>query len=367
MIAAMLGAIMPTFSLTVKQNSNVALAQAIGLMVASLSAGPIIDRHGKKAALLPALALIAITLYTLPHAAGYKQIALCFLALGFGGGMIVNAANALASDINKQRRGSTLNFLNLFFGLGLMAAPFLLANFLDDNAVKLCYLEAVLATVVLFVQIATPMPPPTASQGFNPAEAIQVLRRPELWLFALFLFLYVACEVGVSNWLATYLITRGIPKTTALNILSLGFALGLLIGRVAVSGILMKVRPATVTLACSVLMTIATYLMLQTSDPNLAAIAVFCAGLAMAPVFPTTLAMIGDAFPVLTATAMGVAITFGWIGLAASSPIIGAIAGSNSENLGTALHLFPIASAAMILVSLAVRPMLRRPTTPRIP
>ncbi len=358
MIAAMLGTIMPTFHLTMEQNGNVALAQAIGLVIASLSTGPIIDNRGKKTALVTGLAIISAGLYALPNAVGYNQIMLCLFALGFGGGVIVTAANALVSDINEERRASTLNFLNLFFGLGGLATPLAAANLLKGDAVKLCYVAAILATITLLVHASITMPPPVGRRGFNGAEAGQVLRRPALWLLALFLFLYVGCEVGVWNWLATYLISRGINETTALNILSLGFALGLLLGRVVVSAILIKISAPTVTLAASALMAITTYLMLETSDPTIAWIAVFCAGLAMAPVFPTTLAIVGDAFPVMTATAMGIVITFGWIGLAASSRTIGAIAGSGSSNLKTALLILPAASILMIVVNLAVRPML---------
>ena len=54
----------------------------------------------------------------------------------------------------------------------------------------------------------------------------------------------------------------------------------------------------------------------------------------MAPVFPTTLAIVGDVFPVMTATAMGIVITFGWLGLAVSSPVIGAVAGGGFGQSG---------------------------------
>jgi MFS family permease len=79
----------------------------------------------------------------------------------------------------------------------------------------------------------------------------------------------------------------------------------------------------------------------------------------MAPVFPTTLAMVGGAFPKATGTAMGIVITSGWIGYAISSPIIGAIAGDDPKRLQTALLLFPAASVLMIFVVMAVRPMLK--------
>jgi len=146
-------------------------------------------------------------------------------------------------------------------------------------------------------------------------------------------------------------------RTTALNILSLGFALGLLIGRLVASRILVNISAFQVTLGASVAMAIATFAMLETGSPSGAWVAVFCAGMAMAPMFPTTLALVGDAFPRMTATAMGIVITCGWVGLAVSSPIIGNVA--NSSSLHVALFLLPGFSVAMILVNLALRPALK--------
>jgi MFS family permease len=80
----------------------------------------------------------------------------------------------------------------------------------------------------------------------------------------------------------------------------------------------------------------------------------------MAPVFPTTLAIVGDVFPRATATAMGIAITSGWIGLMVSSKIIGGIAGSDPTRLKTALLVIPIFSVLMIVVNLILRPLLKR-------
>ena len=118
-IAAMLGTLMPTFTfLSMEQKGTVALAQAIGLIIASVSVGPLIDNKGKKTGLLLGLAMIAVALWSLPSAGAYGPILGLLLLLGLGGGIIVTAANALVSDINPASRGSVLNFLNLFFGLG---------------------------------------------------------------------------------------------------------------------------------------------------------------------------------------------------------------------------------------------------------
>src|SRR6185436_9917475 len=116
-----------------------------------------------------------------------------------------------------------------------------------------------------------------------------------------------------------------------------------------------------VTLAAAILMAGTSYAMLQTSDATTAGVLVILGGIAMAPVFPTTLAMVGDAFPRMTATAMGIVITSGWIGLAVSSKIIGGIAGDDPKRLQTALLILPAFSVVMILVNLAILPMLRKP------
>jgi fucose permease len=165
--------------------------------------------------------------------------------------------------------------------------------------------------------------------------------------------------VGVWNWLPRHLIAQGIPESRALNILSLGFALGLLVGRVGVSQILIRVPAVTVTLAASIAMAVTTFLMLRTSKPFTAAVLVFIAGVAMAPVFPTTLAIVGTAFPRMSGTAIGFVITCGWAGLAVSSRLIGAIAGDDPARLKRALLLIPGASVLMVGVNLAIWSSLR--------
>jgi fucose permease len=359
MIAAMLGTILPDlssrFKLSPKQNGTIAFCQALGLILASVAVGPLIDNQGKKIGMVLGLSLITIALALLPRANGFGSTATYLFLLGIGGGIIVTAANLLASDVTPEHRGTTLNLLNLFFGLGGLATPFISANLLSRNSTRLCYLVAGLTAATLMVNIAAPMPAPSGGNGFVFAEAGKVVGRPELWLLALFLFLYVASEVGVWNWLVQHLVAQGIPESRALNVLSLGFALGLLLGRVGVSRVLISVPPLTVTLAASILMLITTYLMLQTKDPKVAWILVFLAGVAMAPVFPTTLAIVGDRFPIMTATATGIVITSGWIGLAVSSRIIGSIAGGDPKRLRKALLVLPGAAAIMIIVNLVLQ------------
>lgn len=355
MMASMLGTLMPGFHLTPSQNGAIALAQALGLMIASILAGPLIDNRGKRAGLMIGLVLIILSLVGLPMASGWHTVMALMFLFGLGGGTIVTGSNTLVSDLGEEKRGSMLNFAHLFFGLGGLLTPLIAANLLNGNAAHLCYLVTALAVFTLVFDLSTAMPAPTHERGFRWAEVGALPGKPVLFLLSLFVFLYVACEVGFWNWLPKELIAQGIDKNTALNILSLGFALGMIGGRLLASRILLRFRASTVSLVCAALMIGTTWWSLVSTHAGVAWMAVFLAGVAMGPVFPSAMAMTGDAFPKMTATCIGVVVTAGWVGTAVSSWVIGALAGNDDHRLPKALLLIPAFAVLMVLTGLMLR------------
>ncbi|MBZ5728621.1 MAG: MFS transporter [Acidobacteriia bacterium] len=358
-IAALLGTILPDlsqrFSLTPKQNGTIALFQAVGLMVGSFSVGPLMDVEGKKVGMLVGLALVAVALFLLRSAGGYRPVVVAMLLLGMGGGVMVAATNSLNADINPANPAVIANWLNLFFGLGGMVTPLVSAKLFQANPRKLTLFAGTLAILAFLASVAAPFKAASGTVSFRFSAVAVLLSDVRLLVLALMLFLYVACEVGVWNWLVRHLIAQGVPEGKALTILSLGFALGLLIGRIGAAQILQQVDSKTVLLGAAGLMAIATFAMLQSSSPAMAQALVFLAGLAMAPVFPTALGVVGVKFTGDTAaTAIGIAVTAGWFGLAVSSRIIGGIAGTDPKRLRKALLLIPAASLVMFVVGLTL-------------
>lgn len=363
MIAAMLGTILPDlserFGLTPAQNGTIAFAQAIGLMIASVGVGPLLDAQGDKVGILLGLACIFAALLLLPRSRGYGSIVALLFLLGLGGGIADTSANALVSGLSAEHRATALNLVNLFFGLGGLVTPFISANLFKRNWVRLCYTVALLTIATGVIQVLVKTPQQVAGTGFVLTKAGPMLAQPLILMLGLMLFLYVSCEVGVWNWLARHLIAQGISESRALNILSLGFALGLLVGRVAIAPVLIRVPSIEVTLAASAAMAVTTWLMLRTRKAGSAAVLVFLAGLAMAPVFPTVLAITATAYPRMPATALGFVMTCGWAGLAVSSRIIGGIAGDNPLKLRKALLVLPVFSVAMVALNVAIWGMMR--------
>lgn len=355
MMASMLGTLMPGFHLTPAQNGMIALAQALGLMVASILAGPLVDNKGKQFSLVLGLVLIILSLALLPRVQGAGMVAALMFLFGLGGGTIVTGSNTLVSDLGAAKRGSMLNFAHLFFGLGGLLTPLIAANLLSGNATHLCDLVTVLALLTLLFDLSTAMPPPVQDRAFSWNEVRALEGKPVLLLLSLFVFLYVSCEVGFWNWLPKELIAQGIAKDSALNILSLGFALGMIGGRLLASRVLLRFKAGTVSLVCAALMVGTTWWSLVSTHAGMAWLAVFWAGVAMGPVFPSAMAMTGDAFPKMTATCIGVVVTAGWVGTAVSSWLIGAIAGNDDHRLPKALLLIPVFALIMVLTGLVLR------------
>src|SRR3954447_7053103 len=110
MIAAMLGTILPDlserFKLTPSQNGTIAFVQALGLILASLAVGPLLDNEGKKVGMILGLAFICIALFALPRSRGFRSILVLLFLLGVGGGIVVTGANALMSDVGEAHRGT---------------------------------------------------------------------------------------------------------------------------------------------------------------------------------------------------------------------------------------------------------------------
>jgi fucose permease len=280
--------------------------------------------------------------------------------LGMGGGVLVTAANNLVSDIGESKRAAMLSFANMFFGLGGLVTPMVAANLFHGKAVGLTYLLAALAVGVLFLHISTPMPGANLPQNFGIDRLLHLEGRPLLSLLSLFIFFYIACEVAFWNWLTKYLVSQGVSRPVALNILAFGFAAGLLLGRLLSSHLLLRYSAVSISFICSCFMIATIYWTLRSGNAVMAGVSVFCTGVAMGPVYPSAIGMVGDAFRQMTATYMGIVITWGWVGVVTSSWLIGMIAGDHDDRLGGALLLLPVFSGAMVVTNLALRPLLAR-------
>jgi MFS transporter, FHS family, L-fucose permease len=364
MLSSLLGTIIPglgdSLHLTNAEIGYIGLAQGLGLAAMSVFAGALMDRRGKKIGVTAGLCATTAGLLLLSHAGSVVSVAASMLILGCGGSLVIVGANAITSDVGDKRRAAALNFLNVFSGLGGLATPFIAGNFLGANPVRIAGFGIAATLVVLVIVLLTPMAKPQRGGEVKAGGGGWIFRSSALYLLSAVTLLYTACEFGIWNWLPKFLIASGMPSAIALNILSLGFACGLLCGRIVATTVLWRISPHSVTVACSVLMVATTYMVLHPMSQWMTGATVFLTGVAMAPVFPTTIAIVGKLFKKQSATAIGFAVTCGFSGLTMSSPVIGWLSGSDPMGVRRGLLLLPVLSLFIVLILVCSRGLLRR-------
>jgi fucose permease len=184
---------------------------------------------------------------------------------------------------------------------------------------------------------------------------------------ALLIFLYVGTEQSVFDWQVTFLMGEfSMERVAAARVLS-WFPVAFMIGRIVNSRLLMRVAPSKV-LIVSTLGTVAGFsVILLTSSALAASLALFCTGLFMASLYPTTLGVLSGRFTTHSGTAIGMAVTAGWLGSFAVSPTFGFVAEHSNFTAGYLVILG--SSIAMLITAIVVArqersPHLLHPTEP---
>ena len=314
-----LGAVLPSvierFGIDTAAAGSLFLLMTFGILLGSVVFGPIVDRNGYKGMLLLATALIAIGIEGIAFAPSMAWLRVAVVVVGFGGGIINGGTNALVADVSADDRTAGLSLLGVFFGVGAVGVPFVLASLLGTFTHS-----AIIAAVGAFVAVpfvitaATPFPAPKQPQGFPLATAGRLLHDPVLLLMGLMLFLQSGIEITVGGWTATFFRDElRITERRALVYLSL-FWFGLMLARLALGSVLKRVAPTRVLLGCIAVGVVGAATLILARDASAAALGVFLLGVGLAATFPVVLGFAGDRYAELSGTAFSVVIVMALTG-----------------------------------------------------
>jgi fucose permease len=314
-----LGAVLPSiierFGLDKAQAGELFLLMTMGIIAASLVFGPMVDRYGYRGILLAATALILAGLEGIAFAPTLASLRVSIVMIGFGGGIVNGATNALVADISSGERGANLNLLGVFFGISAVGVPFVLAT-LTGRFSQSTLLAGVGALVVVpfAVIAASRFPMPKQPQGFPIAAAGGLIKDPVMLLMCVILFLESGLELTVGGWISTFVKeVLGVEAGNALMILSL-YWLGMMLTRIAVGNILRRASHIRVLYVLLAIALTGAALLLTTHNVAIAAAGVFLLGVGFAAMFPTVLGFIGDRYATLSGTAFSLAIAIALVG-----------------------------------------------------
>ena len=111
-----LGAVLPSLiaklNLSGLQTTSLVTFLPLGMLAGSLIFGPIVDRFGHKALLVPSCIIVLLGMEGLAFFESVPLLQASIVGIGLGGGILNGETNALVSDISgESEKGSRLSFL----------------------------------------------------------------------------------------------------------------------------------------------------------------------------------------------------------------------------------------------------------------
>jgi MFS transporter, DHA1 family, inner membrane transport protein len=334
-------------------------AIAAGMIAVGLLGDRVVRRFGRRVALaLGAMgaAAGAVLLCLAPFA--WASIASCAL-IGALGALIPAVVPALLADLHGPRRHVAITEASAASYAFAMTAPLLTSL---SIAVLAGWRPAVLAGALLGVLILVACRRAAIVDAVRTDTSAATSLPVAYWAYWCLLVTVIAIEFCVLLWAPTFLgRVAGLPQAHAASAAA-AFALAMLLGRTAGSGVVRHVRPQRL-FAIALLVTALGFLLYWgAGTPLLAVIGLFVLGLGVALLYPLTLGFAigaagerGDTASARFMLAAGLAI--------ASMPVL---LGALADEVGLrSAHLLVPALAAIALVCFRVAQALERsPTAP---
>ena len=326
-----LGSVLPSLvtklGLSGLQTTSLVTFLPLGMLIGSLIFGPIVDRFGHKALLVPSCIIVLSGLEGLIFFESIPLLQLSIVGIGLGGGILNGETNALVSDISgESEKGSRLSFLGMFYGLGALGIPSLLGVLSEHYSFEtiLQGIGIIMLAGILFC-IPVRFPAPKQAQGFPVKEGLGLLKESSLLLLSSILFFQSGIEGVCNNWSTSYFgQATDIPANQALIALTCMVA-GLTAARMLQIVIFKKIKPATV-LPYSLILTAIGFGLLTASPGFIrAATGMVLVGMGLSSTYPVILSILGTRYPALSGTAFSIALAIAHVGQAAMNGLMGMV------------------------------------------
>jgi MFS family permease len=320
-----------------------------GILVGSLIFGPVVDRFGYRWMLVGAALLVGASLEGMAFARDQNLVQLCVFAIGFGGGILNGATNALAADVSEGERGAKLSLLGVFFGIGALTMPSTIATLshrftMDSIVAAIGALVLVPATYCLAIEFP---PPKQRDVNLTPAVGLALVWDPFFLLACLALAVQSGMEGMSNDWMTRYF-KNVVFDGTDINERDAQLGLVALTGamvftRFTLSWLLHRVSSRVVLLGSIITTACGSIALLETTNHNTSLVGAALIGCGLAAVFPVVLGYVGDRFPQLSGTAF-------------STIFVVALAGNMTVNktFGYIAHEYSVGQYPKMMLSLLV-------------
>lgn len=305
---------------------------ALAYGLAAFLSGLLTERIGRRPVLALSTVLGAAGLCAEGLAPSWPALIAAVVPAAWGAGTIDAGVNALFLDLFRTARGGALNLLHMFFSAGAFISPFVVGWLLSAGTPWRPIILAVAAGFLVLAATFTRVPMPSGRHGGDTAVATGAdLTGSERSLLpfaglAISIGLYVATEMGISNWVVKLELESGAAITLATGVLS-AFWLGLTLGRLLSNKLAERLDYVLFTGACIALTSITLAGAALAPWPAAGLILFGLTGLFSGPIYPMIMALGGDIYPHRLAALSGSLAAAAVAGSVIYPPLMGALAG----------------------------------------
>ncbi|MFT9495726.1 MFS transporter [Anaerosolibacter sp.] len=202
------------------------LVSTFGYIMATFTGGMMTDRVGQKKVILIGFAFVLAAIFGISTAGVYYLFVLAMFVLGYGIGLLTIGASTLAPIIFVKNQGVMMNLMHFFYGIGATIGPRFAGGLLNAGVTwqNIYRYGLIPVGVVLIYFLLCKFPKIEESEKEEKISLLEILKHRRVILFSLLLGFYVASEVGLANWFATYLQhAKGMTELSSASYLSIFF------------------------------------------------------------------------------------------------------------------------------------------------
>jgi MFS transporter, FHS family, glucose/mannose:H+ symporter len=359
-INTLLGPILPILSVRWQLDDTEAgslfFVQSVGAIVGSALTGPIIRRFGFQTILISGFCLMSVSTVLLGFSP-WRLGMICIAGIGLSLGLTIPTINVLISDINSTRRAAALNILNLAWGVGAVFGPLVIP--ILSRRLSLSLALIFVAIPIAIIAPLVPNSPAETKQSDLGGTAVEAWLTPYFLLTAAFVFINVGTESAMGGWIASYVERLSPSSELAWGAATSLFWGGILVGRALAPFVLKQMREVTMVLAGILIVVVGLLVVLLNSRPGLILLGVAMAGLGLAPVFPTTIALFTARLGKAAARLTGTLFIFAALGSAVFPWVVGLVS-TRYQDLQVGLIVPLVGALLMMVVQVAIMTMSRR-------
>lgn len=326
----------------------------IGLLVGSVTFGPIVDKFGYRWVLFVASLFLALGFFGIAHSDSINLLRISIFFFGLGGGVINGGTSALVSDLSEgKNKIINLNWLGMFYGIGAFSMPMILSRINEVHYTTVIDIVSgiSLLVAVIFLTISYPL---TVQKEKISVKLIPVFIKNKLFMaICFYLFFQSAFEAIINNWSVSFFIDKlAIPQSQALMALSVS-VLGLICLRIIIGSVLKNWHHFRLVKLSLILFSLGLICLVIPASFYVHLLGMFLIGGGLAPGFPVMLGLVGEIFKEVSGTAFSFAMLIALTG----NIIINYMIGILTENFGMGIYPYVILTEIimMIFVFLLIR------------